>query len=133
MTAPQDQSVDISNGNQEAVTTAIRTWSDAVQSFASGTTAGQSRLPNLSSVVDQYFGFAEKLLANQRLVAQHWTSTTATASRAVTEQAQRATQPASADTTNVTEAVVDDAAEAVPVADHTAAGITRPTDTAADS
>jgi hypothetical protein len=100
-----------------------------VQSFASSTTARQSQLPNLSSVVDRYFDFAAKLLANQRQVAQQWTSTTATASGAVTEQAQRATQPASTDTTNVTETAADNAAEAAPVA----AGINRHADTDADS
>jgi hypothetical protein len=34
MTTPTDQFVDIGNRSQEAVTTAVRTWADTVQSFA---------------------------------------------------------------------------------------------------
>jgi hypothetical protein len=92
MTTPTDQFVDIGNRSQEAVTTAVRTWADTVQSFASKLIAGQSQLPDLSSVVDQYFDLAEKVLANQRELAQQWVSATLKATEAVTEQAQRATQ-----------------------------------------
>ena len=53
MTAPTDQFVDIANRSQEAVTSAVQTWADTVQSFASKPTTGQSQLPDLSSVVDQ--------------------------------------------------------------------------------
>ena len=84
MATPTDQFVDIANRSQEAVTTAVRTWADTMQSFASKLIAGQSQLADLSSVVDQYFDFAEKILANQRELAQQWTSATAKASHAVT-------------------------------------------------
>ena len=125
MTAPTDQFVDIANRSQEAVTTAVRTWADTVQSFASKVTAGQGQLPDLSSVVDQYFDFAEKVLANQREFAQQWASATAKASEAVTEQAQRATQSVTAHTANGAEAVVDSATETAKVAGEKAASTAR--------
>jgi len=125
MTAPTDQFVDIANRSQEAVTTAVRTWADTVQSFASKVTAGQGQLPDLSSVVDQYFDFAEKVLANQREFAQQWASATVKASEAVTEQAQRATQSVAAHTANGTEAVVDSATETAKVAGEKAASTAR--------
>ena len=125
MTAPTDQFVDIANRGQEAVTTAVRTWTDSVQSFASKLTAGQGQLPDLQGVVEQYFDFAEKVLANQREFAQQWASATAKASEAVTEQAQRATQSVTAHTVNGTEAVVDNATETVKVAGEKAASTAR--------
>jgi hypothetical protein len=125
MTAPTDQFVDIANRSQEAVTTAVRTWSDTVQSFASKLTAGQGQLPDLQGVVEQYFDFAEKVLANQRELAQQWASATVKASEAVTEQAQRATQSVAAHTANGTEAVVDNAADTARVAGEKAAATAR--------
>ena len=125
MTTPTDQFVDIANRSQEAVTTAVRTWADTVQSFASKLTAGQSQLPDLSSVVDQYFDLAEKVLANQRELAQQWASGAVKASTAVTEQAQRATESAAAHTANGTETVVGDAAETARLATEKAAAEAR--------
>jgi len=125
MTAPTDQFVDIANRGQEAVTTAVRTWTDTVQSFASKLTSGQSPVTDLQGVVDQYFDFAEKILANQRELALQWASATAKASHVVTEQAQRATQSVAARTANGTEAVVDNAAETARVAAAKVAGTAR--------
>ena len=125
MTAPTDQFVDIANRSQEAVTSAVRTWADTVQSFAGRLTSGQSQLPDLQGVVDQYFDFAEKVLANQREFAQQWASATVKASEAVTEQAQRATQSVAAHTANGTEAVVDSATETAKVAGEKAASTAR--------
>jgi hypothetical protein len=125
MTAPTDQFVDIANRGQEAVTTAVRTWTDSVQSFTSKLTAGQGQLPDLQGVVEQYFDFAEKVLANQREFAQQWASAATKASEAVTEQAQRATQSVAAHTANGTEAVVDSAADTARVAGEKAAATAR--------
>lgn len=111
MTVPTKQFVDITNRSQEAVTTAITTWADTMQSFATKLASGQSPQPDLQGVVEQYFDFAAKVLAGQREFAQQWASTTATAAQAVTEQAQRATQSVAARTANGTGAVVDNAAE----------------------
>jgi hypothetical protein len=125
MTAPTDQFVDLANRSQEAVTTAVRTWTDSVQSLTGKLSAGQGQLPDLQSVVEQYFDFAEKVLANQREFAQQWASATAKASEAVTEQAQRATQSVAAHTANGAEAVVDNATETVTVAGEKAAATAR--------
>lgn len=125
MTAPTDQFVDITNRGQEAVTTAVRTWADQVQSFASKLTAGQGQLPDLQSVVEQYFDFAEKVLANQREFATQWASAASKASEAVTEQAQRATQSVAAHTENATESVVNNVAETTRVAGEKAASTAR--------
>jgi hypothetical protein len=125
MTAPTDQFVDIANRSQEAVTSAVRTWTDTVQSFAGRLTSGQSQLPDLSGVVEQYFDFAEKVLANQREFAQQWAAATVKASEAVAEQAQRATQSVAAHTANGTEPVVDSATETAPVAGEKVASTAR--------
>ncbi len=125
MTAPTDQFVDIANRSQEAVTTAVRTWADTVQSFAGNLTAGQAQLPDPQSVVDTYFDFAEKVLANQREFAQQWATAAAKASEAVTEQAQRATQSVAAHTANGAESVVDNVTETAKVAGEKAAATAR--------
>lgn len=123
MTAPTDQFVDFTNRSQEAVTTAVRTWTDSVQSLTNRLTAGQA--PDLNSVVDQYFDFAEKVLANQRDFVQQWASAASKATEAVTEQAQRATQSVAAHTANGAEAVVDNAADTARVAGEKAAATAR--------
>ena len=125
MTAPTDQFVDLAHKSQEAVTTAVRTWTDSVQSLTSKMTAGQGQLPDLQGVVEQYFDFAEKVLANQREFVQQWASAATKASEAVTDQAQRATQSVAAHTANGTEAVVDNATETVTVAGEKAAETAR--------
>ena len=125
MTAPQDQFAAIAQRSQEAVTTAIHTWADAVQGFAGKVAAGQSQLPDMSSVVEQYFDFAEKVLTNQRQFAQQWVSATVKASEAVTEQTQRATQSVAAHTANGAEAVVDNATATARVAGEKAAATAR--------
>jgi hypothetical protein len=130
MTTPTDQFVDIANRSQEAVTTAVHNWADTVQSVASKLTAGQSQLPDLRSVVDQYFDFAEKALASQREFAQQWASATLKATEAVTEQAQRATQSVTA---HSAEAVADNAAETARVAGETAASTLRAADNPANN
>jgi hypothetical protein len=129
MSAPTDQFadqfVDIANRGQEAVTTAVRSWADTVQSIAAMMTTSQSQLPDLQSVVGQYFDFAEKMLASQREFAQQCASASVKAAEAVTEQAQRATQSVAAPTANGTEAIVDNAAETARVAGAKAASTAR--------
>src|SRR4051794_31128680 len=61
--------------------------------------------------VEQYFDFAEKMVANQREFAQQWASATVKASEAVTEQTQRAIQSIAAHTANGSNAV-DNATDA---------------------
>jgi hypothetical protein len=111
MTAPSDQFVDIANRSQEAVTAAVRSWTDTVQSVAGKLTSGQSQLPDLQNVVDQYFDLAEQVLANQRQFAQQWASATVKATESVAEQAQRATRSVAPHSANGAEAAADSATE----------------------
>jgi hypothetical protein len=123
MTTPQnpvqDEFAALTTHSQEAVTTAISTWANAMQSFAGQ--AGQPPLPDLISAVDQYFGFAEKVLGGQRQLAQQWASATAELAAAVTEQAQRVTEPVAAHVADAAERGVDHSADAGRVAAKTAA------------
>lgn len=125
MTAPTDQFVDIANRSQEAVTAAVRSWADTVQSVTGKLTSGQSQLPDLHNVVDQYFDFAEQVLANQRQLAQQWASAAVKATESVAEQAQRATQSVAAHSANGAEAVVDSAAETARAAGNKTAATAR--------
>jgi gas vesicle protein len=133
MATPTDQFADIANRSQEAVTTAVHDWADTVQSLASMVAAGQSQLPNLHSVVDQYFDFAEKMLTSQREFAQQWASATLRATEAVSEQVQRATQSVTARTANSAGAVADNAAETARVAGEQAASNRRAARNAANN
>jgi hypothetical protein len=112
MTAPTDQFVDIAKRSQEAVTTAVRSWADTVQSFAGNLTAGQSQLPDPQSAVDTYFDFVEKVLANQRQLASQFVSASVKAGETVQEQVSKVTEQVTAQTVNGTETAVAKATEA---------------------
>ena len=112
MTAPTDQFVDIAKRSQDAVSTAVRSWADSVQSFAGNLTAGQAQLPDPQSVVDTYFDFAEKVLANQRQLASQFVSASVKAGESVQEQVSKVTEQVTAQTVNGTETAAAKAAEA---------------------
>jgi len=112
MTAPTDQFVDIAKRSQEAVTTAVRTWADSVQSFAGNLTAGHAQLPDPQSVVDGYFDFAEKVLATQRRVASELISASVKAGETVQEQVSKVTEQVTAHTVNGADVAAEKAAEA---------------------
>jgi hypothetical protein len=112
MTAPTDQFVDIAKRSQEAVTTAVRSWADTVQSFAGNLTAGQAQLPDPQSAVDTYFDFVEKVLANQRQLASQFVSASVKAGESVQEQVSKVTEQVTAQTVNGTETAAAQAAEA---------------------
>jgi len=90
MTAPTEQFTEIAKRSQEAVTTAVRNWTDAVQSF----TGNQPTLPDAQTVLDTYFDFAEKALAKQREVAQQAVAAGVKAAKAVSDQAAKVTTQA---------------------------------------
>ena len=90
MTAPTEQFAQIAERSQEAVTTAVRNWTDAVQSF----TGNQPTLPDAQTVVDTYFDFAEKALAKQREIAQQAVAVGVKAAKAVSDQAAKVTAQA---------------------------------------
>jgi hypothetical protein len=112
MTAPTDQFVDIAKRSQEAVTTAVRSWADSVQSIAGNLTAGQAQLPDPQSVVNTYFDFAEKVLSNQRQLASQFVSASVKAGETVQEQVSKVTEQVTAQTVNGTEAAAAKATEA---------------------
>ena len=87
MTAPTDQIADFTKRSQEAVTTAVRTWTDAVQSFS----GNQATLPDANTLVDTYFDFAEKALSFQRDAAKQAVAAGVKAAEAVKEQASKVT------------------------------------------
>jgi hypothetical protein len=130
MTEPQDQFTALTNHSPEAITTAVSGWADTVQSVAGR--AGWPALPDLTRVVDQYFSFAEKILADQRQLAHQWAAATVSASATVTEQAQRAGQSVSAHSANAAEAVVDNTADTARTAARTVV-TTSPVGDTADS
>jgi hypothetical protein len=112
MTAPTDQFVDIAKRSQDAVSTAVRSWADSVQSIAGNLTAGQAQLPDPQSVVDTYFDFAEKVLANQRQLASQFVSASVKAGETVQEQVGKVTEQVTAQTVNGTETAAAKATEA---------------------
>jgi hypothetical protein len=120
MTAPTDQFVDIAKRSQEAVTTAVRTWADSLQSVAGNLTAGHAQLPDPQSVVDGYFDFAEKVLATQRRLTSEFVSASVKAGETVHEQVTKATESVTAQAANGTEQAVSQATETTQKAAATA-------------
>ena len=120
MTAPTDQFVDIAKRSQEAVSTAVRSWADSVQNFAGNLNAGPGQLPNPQSVIDTYFDFAEKVLANQRQLATQFVSASVKAGETVQEQVTKATETVTAQAVNGTEKAVAQATETTQKAAATA-------------
>ena len=64
MSTLTDQFSDFTTRTQDAVTGAVRTWADTVQSL----TSGQPKLPDAHVAVDRYFDFARQMLDTQRAV-----------------------------------------------------------------
>jgi hypothetical protein len=84
MTTATDQLVDIAKKGQEAVTSAVLTWADNAQTFATGLTAGQPKLPDAQEIVKNLFDFAEQILTTQRDFAQSLVAVGAKATEATT-------------------------------------------------
>ncbi len=64
MTSANDQFGRIARQGQEAVTNAVKMWTDSVQRLTGGSAGGQA--PDVSAVVDSAFDFAERMLRTQR-------------------------------------------------------------------
>ena len=125
MTAPTDQFVDIAKRSQEAVTTAVRTWADSVQNLAGNFSAGQTQLPDPQSVVDTYFDFAEKVLANQRQLASQFVSASVKAGEDVQEKVSEVTEQVTTQTVNGTETLAAQANEATAKTARAARNVTK--------
>ena len=104
MTAPQDQFTDVARHGQEAITTALRMWTENLQSMIGGSTSAQSGLPSPQQVVDNVFDFAEQLLASQREFATRVLAAGTEANDAATSKARDAVESMNAHTLTATDA-----------------------------
>ncbi|GAA1202362.1 hypothetical protein [Pseudonocardia alaniniphila] len=111
MSAPTDQFIEIANRTQEAVTTAVRTWADTVQTFTGSVTGSRPSLPNAQGAVDRYFDFAEQILESQRRIAKTVLTAGAQAAETMTEQAARTAETVAQRTASATETAVNKAAD----------------------
>jgi hypothetical protein len=66
MNGPTDQFVHLAHRSQDAVTTAVRTWSEAVQNYGSSLASSQFPLPNPQAAVDATFDLITQVLTQQR-------------------------------------------------------------------
>lgn len=90
MTEPQDQFTQVARQSQEAITTAMRTWTDSFQSMIGGGAPALSGLPSPQQVLDTVFDFAGQLLASQREFAKHVLAASMEANTAATSKAREA-------------------------------------------
>jgi len=105
MTAPTDQFIDMTKRSQDAFTTVARTWADSMQSIAGAVLPADVPVPSMQPYLDGFFDLAERMLSEQRDLAQR-------ATEVVTEQATRASRSVSRELADETETVIDDSAQA---------------------
>lgn len=113
MTAANDQLADITKRNQEAVANAVRTWTDAVQTFAGQFSAPgvPDSLPTAKAVVEGYFDFAQQVLDNQRAVTLSVVAAGTEAAEQVTAQATKVAENVKEQTLHAAEVVTEKATE----------------------
>ena len=87
---PQDQYLEAMRQGQDTVVKAMEAWSENVEKMLSGTSAG-GRAPAPEQVIDEVFGFAERLLAAQRDFAKRLLQATTPAVDAARSAAQPTT------------------------------------------
>ncbi len=96
-----DSFVDGAQRTQQAVTgalsSAVRTWADAVQ----GLTAGHPSVPDAQLVLDHWFEVAQTLLDTQKAFVKTVVGAGAQAAEIVTEQATKAAETVTAQAQNV--------------------------------
>ena len=116
MTAPTEQFTEqfneIATRAQESVTTAVRTWADALQSVTDGFTGERPQLVDANVVVDKYFGFAQQMLDTQRQFARTVLSAGTQAAQSVTEQTAAAAKTVTAQTVSAVESTTEKATAA---------------------
>ena len=67
--ALQDQVLDVIKSGEEAILSAVKTFAETVEPVTSNLSANlpfADQLPPAADAIDLWFGFAEKLLANQK-------------------------------------------------------------------
>ncbi len=80
-----------------AVTGAVRTWTDSIQSL----TAGRPAVPDAQVVVDRWFEVVQTMLDTQKAFAKTVAGAGAQAAEIVSEQATKAAETVTAQTENV--------------------------------
>jgi hypothetical protein len=121
MSTATDQLSEFTSRTQDAVTSAVRTWAETVQSLTGNLADGRVALPDARAFVSRYFDVAQQVLDTQRRFAETVVAAGAQATEVVTEQAARAAQSVASHTANATETVADKAAEATKDASREAA------------
>jgi len=111
MTAPTEQFAEFAQRSQDAVTTAVRTWTQAVKAYSGAFAGRPAELPDVQAAVNAAFDLAEQLLHDQRELVKAVLTAGAQAAEAFTEQTLRATQSLTARTEEAAERVVDLATE----------------------
>jgi hypothetical protein len=129
MSAPTDQITEqfneIATRTQESVSTAVRTWADALQSVADGFTGDRPALPDANVFVDKYFDFAQQVLDSQRQFAHTVLTAGTQAAQTVTEQATAAAKQVTAQTVNAVESTTEKATAATRAAGEKTAATAR--------
>jgi hypothetical protein len=122
MSTATDQLSEFTSRTQEAVTSAVRTWAETVQSLTGNLADGRvAGLPDARDFVARYFDVAQQVLDTQRRFAETVVAAGTQATEAVTEQAARAAQSVASHTANATETATDKAAQAAKDAGREAA------------
>src|SRR5262245_16140974 len=98
MSTATDQLSELTSRTQEAVTSAVRTWAETVQSLTGTLTDRRVALPDAQALVTRYFDVAQQVLDTQRRFAETVVAAGTQATEAVTEQAARAAQSVAAHT-----------------------------------
>ena len=120
MSTLTDQFAEFTTHTQDAVTGAVRTWADTVQSL----TGGQSKLPDAHAAADRYFDLAQQVLDGQRAVVRTVLDAGSTAAETVAEQASRTAETITGHAVTVTDTVTSRAAGAAKAASRKVAGAT---------
>ena len=129
MSAPTDQITEQFNGivskAQESVTTAVRTWADAVQSVVDGVSGDRPNLPDANVIVDRYFDFVQHLLDTQRQFTHSLLSAGSQAAQSVGEQTAAAAKEVTAQTVTAVESTTEKATAATRAAGEKTAAAAR--------
>jgi hypothetical protein len=105
MTVATDQFSDVATRAQEALTSAVRTWADTVQTVVGTAAVGRPALPDAHAAVDRYFDLAQQVLDNQRKFALAVLAFSAQAAETVTDQASKVTDTVTSRTVRAAENV----------------------------
>jgi hypothetical protein len=93
MSNPQDQYRDLVQQSQQAIQSAVDTWTKTVQDTVTALPSNPTQV-DPSQVVDQVFDFAERMLEMQRDFTKNLLQNSAAIAQSVTRQAGQAAQSA---------------------------------------